>query len=79
MGGVEDLLKACKLLWEHNILITPAMYPAVPLERNLVRFSITAANTEVEIDQAVAALQAVHEMLMKHSNQAPGKAVLVPM
>jgi 7-keto-8-aminopelargonate synthetase-like enzyme len=71
MGRVEDLVKACQLLWEYDIVITPAMYPAVPLDRNLVRFSITAVNTEAEVDHAVAALQAVRESLVRFGNDAP--------
>jgi 7-keto-8-aminopelargonate synthetase-like enzyme len=71
IGSFEDLTKACKLLWEHDILITPAMYPAVPLHRNLVRFSITAANTEEEVDHAVAALKAVRDALAAGGNGAP--------
>jgi len=63
IGGVEQLVAACQLLWEHDILITPAMYPAVPMQRSLVRFSITAANTDAEIDQALAALAAVWRLL----------------
>jgi myxalamid-type polyketide synthase MxaB len=63
IGGVESLVRACQLLWKHDILITPAMYPAVPLHRNLVRFSITAENTEEDVDHAVAALKEVRDAL----------------
>ncbi|MGH8035419.1 MAG: aminotransferase class I/II-fold pyridoxal phosphate-dependent enzyme, partial [Lysobacterales bacterium] len=48
IGNVDEVTEACQLLWEYDILITPATYPAVPMHRNLVRFSITAANTEAE-------------------------------
>jgi 7-keto-8-aminopelargonate synthetase-like enzyme len=58
-GGWDAMQRACRTLWEHDILITPATYPAVPENRNLVRFSITAANTEAEVGQAIAALRAV--------------------
>ena len=61
IGSLEELVRACQLLWEHDILITPAMYPAVPLNRNLVRFSVTAENTEEEVDHAIAALKAVRK------------------
>ncbi len=44
------------------------MYPAVPMNRNLVRFSITAAHTEAEADHAIGALQAVWRAL--HGSQA---------
>jgi 7-keto-8-aminopelargonate synthetase-like enzyme len=47
-------------------LITPAVYPVVPMHRNLARFSITAANTEAEIDQAIRGLQAVWDMIHGH-------------
>lgn len=63
IGNVEEVTAACKLLWEYDVLITPAIYPAVPMHRNLVRFSITSANTEAEIDQALKGLQAVWEMI----------------
>jgi 7-keto-8-aminopelargonate synthetase-like enzyme len=63
IGSLENLVRACKMLWEHDILITPAMYPAVPLHRNLVRFSVTAENTEEEVDHAIAALKAVRDTL----------------
>jgi myxalamid-type polyketide synthase MxaB len=70
MGEFDVLVRACKLLWEHDILITPAIYPAVPLHRNLVRFSITAANTEAEVEQAIAALRVVRETLHGSGNGA---------
>jgi acyl transferase domain-containing protein/7-keto-8-aminopelargonate synthetase-like enzyme/acyl carrier protein len=63
IGDIEQVTAACKLLWEYNILITPAIYPAVPMQRNLVRFSITSANTEAEIDQALQGLQAVWQQI----------------
>jgi 7-keto-8-aminopelargonate synthetase-like enzyme len=72
IGSVEKLVRACQLLWEHDILITPAMYPAVPLHRNLVRFSITAENTEEEVDHAVAALEAVRNQESGDRSQGSG-------
>jgi myxalamid-type polyketide synthase MxaB len=77
IGGVESLVRACQLLWEHDILITPAMYPAVPLHRNLVRFSITAENTEEEVDHAVAALKAVRDALAV-AGKGAGRAAAPP-
>jgi myxalamid-type polyketide synthase MxaB len=70
IGTFHDLVRACKLLWEHDILITPAMYPAVPMNRNLVRFSITAVNTEEEVDHAIRALQVVRDALTSSRNGA---------
>ena len=63
IGAWEAMMTACRLLWEHDILITPATFPAVPMNRNLVRFSITSANTDAEVSQAIAALTAVRRAL----------------
>jgi myxalamid-type polyketide synthase MxaB len=71
IGGVADLVTACKLLWEHDIVITPAFYPAVPIDRNLVRVSITAANTNAEIDRTIVALKAAWSRL--HTNDTASK------
>jgi 7-keto-8-aminopelargonate synthetase-like enzyme len=59
------VITACKLLWEgeYGVLITPAIFPIVPLDKGLLRFSITASNTMEEIDYSLAALQAVRERL----------------
>jgi 7-keto-8-aminopelargonate synthetase-like enzyme/acyl carrier protein len=71
MGGWEAMTQGCGILWERDILITPATFPAVSINRNLVRFSLTSANTEQELDQAVAALEAVWAGL----NATPSVAV----
>jgi 7-keto-8-aminopelargonate synthetase-like enzyme/NAD(P)-dependent dehydrogenase (short-subunit alcohol dehydrogenase family)/acyl carrier protein len=75
MGGWEDMVTACRILWEHDTLITPATFPAVPVTRNLVRFSITSANTEQEIDQAIQALEAVWEALHPPAAESQREAV----
>jgi acyl-CoA synthetase (AMP-forming)/AMP-acid ligase II/7-keto-8-aminopelargonate synthetase-like enzyme/acyl carrier protein len=63
VGSVESAIAACKTLWKHGILITPGIFPAVPYNRSILRFSITAANTETEIDQVLAALKDIHTQL----------------
>ncbi len=63
IGETEDVVDACGVLWDHGLLITPALYPIVPVGRGLLRFSITAANTEGEVDQALRALADVRRML----------------
>ena len=61
MGDWDRMITGCRTLWDHDILITPATFPAVPANRNLVRFSITSANTETEIDRAIEALKAIRD------------------
>jgi myxalamid-type polyketide synthase MxaB len=75
MGGWEEMVTACRILWDHDILITPATFPAVPATRNLVRFSITSANTDEEMDQAIQALAAVWEALNPAAADSPKETV----
>jgi myxalamid-type polyketide synthase MxaB len=75
MGTWEEMVTACRILWDHDILITPATFPAVPATRNLVRFSITSANTEQEMDQAIQALHAVWAALHPAGADSPNETV----
>ena len=74
-GRAAAELDECRILWDHDILITPAIYPAVPATRNLVRFSITSANTDEEMDQAIRALAAVWEALHPAAADSPKETV----
>jgi 7-keto-8-aminopelargonate synthetase-like enzyme len=79
MGGWQEMVTACRILWEHDILITPATFPALPATRNLVRFSMTSANTEQEMDQAIQALEAVWDSLHPADVDSPRETVeIVP-
>ena len=59
IGKTNEVVTACKILWEYGILITPALFPIVPMDQGLLRFSITAVNTEEQIDRVLEALQAL--------------------
>jgi acyl carrier protein len=63
IGAASDVVKACNVLWEHGILITPALFPAVPIDRGALRFTITAANTEEQVCVAIEALRKVRSRL----------------
>lgn len=58
-GGVDATIRACEIAWEHGILITPGVFPAVSLHRGGLRFSMTASNTEDEIETTLKALQEI--------------------
>ncbi len=64
IGAVSDVVKACNVLWEHGILITPAVFPAVPIDCGALRFTVTAANTEDQVRRAIEALRKVREELI---------------
>jgi 7-keto-8-aminopelargonate synthetase-like enzyme len=57
VGSPKSVIAGCQILWEHSILITPAMFPARPINKGAVRFTITSANTEEEINQVITALK----------------------
>jgi acyl carrier protein len=63
VGGIGRVMQACEILWEHGILITPAAYPAVPLDRGSLRFTVTAANTPDQVDRALRALEEVRRAM----------------
>lgn len=63
IGKTKNVVTACNILWDYGILITPALFPIVPMDQGRLRFSITAANTEEEIDRALEALAAVWQLL----------------
>jgi acyl carrier protein len=63
IGRVPDVVKACNVLWEHGILITPALFPAVPVDQGALRFTLTAANTEEQVRGAIEALRNVREVM----------------
>jgi 7-keto-8-aminopelargonate synthetase-like enzyme len=77
IGKTRDLIEACKILWEYGILITPAMYPITPKDKGLLRFSVTAANTEDEIGRALEALAAVRSRLLLPVREPMARQVAV--
>ena len=68
VGYVPEVIEACKVLWSHGILITPALFPAVPLDRGALRFTVTAANTEDQVRMALEALGTVRDGLFLREN-----------
>jgi acyl-CoA synthetase (AMP-forming)/AMP-acid ligase II/7-keto-8-aminopelargonate synthetase-like enzyme/acyl carrier protein len=72
IGEVRDVIEACHVLWEHGILITPAVFPAVPVGSGALRFTVTAVNTEDQVRLAIEALQRVYERLVsRDASPAP--------
>ncbi|MEO1060920.1 MAG: aminotransferase class I/II-fold pyridoxal phosphate-dependent enzyme [Actinomycetota bacterium] len=65
VGPLDDVVKAAKRLWERDLVITPAMFPAMPLDEGGIRLTVTAANTEVEIDQAIDALASLNVPVLR--------------
>ena len=76
MGNWDRMVAGCQTLWEHDILITPATFPAVPANRNLVRFSITSANADEEVDRVIGALRAIREAWGQVAVEADSRSMI---
>jgi 8-amino-7-oxononanoate synthase len=63
LGGLAAVERGCRVLWEQGILLTPAVFPAAPLDRGGVRFTVTAANTVAEVEGLINGLAEVREAL----------------
>ncbi|MEZ5408201.1 MAG: pyridoxal phosphate-dependent aminotransferase family protein [Acidimicrobiales bacterium] len=73
-GGVERTIAASRVMWEHGILFTPSVFPAAPVDRGGFRISLTAANTDDDVDRLLAALDGVTAAL----GPPPGRELLSP-
>jgi 7-keto-8-aminopelargonate synthetase-like enzyme len=72
-GDIDNTVRAHQVLWKHGILVTPAVFPAMPIDRGGVRISITAANTQDEVDQLLAAFSEVRESIGSIATHANGR------
>jgi 7-keto-8-aminopelargonate synthetase-like enzyme len=63
LGSVDRVIRGCQIAWEHGILLTPAVFPALPLDRGGLRLSVTASNSDADVDQLLRALSAVRDQL----------------
>lgn len=63
VGSVQDAIKACQILWEYKVLITPAVFPNVPMNESMLRFTLTAANTHEQVENVISALSEIRDAL----------------
>jgi len=60
-GDMGKTLAAVRSAESAGILFTPGVFPAVPLSRGGLRFTVTALNTDEEIDTALEALRKIKQ------------------
>jgi 8-amino-7-oxononanoate synthase len=63
IGDTEQLIQTAKILWENQILVTLAPYPMVKKGQEALRITVTAANTDAEVDLLLKAFQKVRVFL----------------
>jgi 7-keto-8-aminopelargonate synthetase-like enzyme/acyl-CoA synthetase (AMP-forming)/AMP-acid ligase II/acyl carrier protein len=64
LGPTDLVLAACDVLWEQGVLLTPAIFPAAPLNRGGVRFTLTADHTKAQVDRLLEALAVVRSTVL---------------
>lgn len=64
IGKPEATVGALNIAWKRGLLVSPGIFPAVPINHGGLRFSVTAINTEAEIDTALSILEEIKEKLM---------------
>jgi 8-amino-7-oxononanoate synthase len=63
LGDSEHLIATSKILYENHILLTLSPYPMVRRGNEAFRITVTATNTEEEIDQLIGAFAEVKRYL----------------
>ena len=63
LGGPDAVLRGLAMMWEAGLVVTPSVFPAASLSRGGVRFSVTADNTEDEVDRAIQTMAHVARQL----------------
>jgi 8-amino-7-oxononanoate synthase len=61
LAAADDLDAVARLLWDAGIYVTLAAYPLVPRSAVGFRVQLTAANTDDEVDELLAAITALAE------------------
>jgi 7-keto-8-aminopelargonate synthetase-like enzyme/acyl carrier protein len=62
-GAPEATVRALNIAWERGLLVSPGIFPAVSIHHGGLRFSVTAINTEAEIDTALSILEEIRKTL----------------
>lgn len=63
IGDTERLIHTAKILWDSGILITLGPYPMVPKGEEVLRITVTAANTDEQVDTLIKAFSKVRDYI----------------
>ncbi len=77
LGSLAETIEGCQIAWKHGILLTPAVFPAAPIDAGGLRLTVTAANTDDQIDVALAALREISETRDGRVGDSADRAVQV--
>jgi 8-amino-7-oxononanoate synthase len=63
VGDTDHLIQAARILWDNGILITLAPYPMVRKGDETLRITVTAANTDEDVNRLVTAFAEIRSYL----------------
>ncbi|MBF0376203.1 MAG: aminotransferase class I/II-fold pyridoxal phosphate-dependent enzyme [Desulfamplus sp.] len=63
-GEPEHTVNAMNMAWDRGLIVSPGIFPAVPINHGGLRFSVTALNTESEIDNALNVLEDIRKTII---------------
>jgi 7-keto-8-aminopelargonate synthetase-like enzyme len=63
LADPDELDRAGRFLFDHGIYVTLAFYPGVPREEVGFRLQVTAANSDEEVDELLAVLDELAEVV----------------
>jgi 8-amino-7-oxononanoate synthase len=63
VGSAERVVHGGRFLFERGFTATMQAYPVVPRDRGVLRFTLTSANTEDEVEGLLTALRAMRDAL----------------
>lgn len=64
VGDTDQLIQASRILWDNGVLITLSPYPMVRKGDETLRITVTAANTDADIERLLAAFTDVRSYLV---------------
>jgi 8-amino-7-oxononanoate synthase len=67
IGDTDHLIRASEILWQEGILVTLSPYPMVKKGSETLRITVTAANTDAEVDMLLRAFAKVKTYLQEHA------------
>ena len=76
VGDLQSVVVATRILWEKGIHLMPAVFPAAPLDRGGMRFTVTASNTDEQIEKAIACLALIRDKLSVPSGKPANEQII---
>ncbi|MBI5064689.1 pyridoxal phosphate-dependent aminotransferase family protein [Candidatus Woesearchaeota archaeon] len=65
IGNTDILIESSKILYKNGILVTLGPYPMIPKGEEVLRITVTASNTEKEVEMLLSAFEKIKNFMRK--------------